>query len=215
MTQGRNLAGKSELSLGSSTDLSDSCDPLGSQKIKRALAQHEGSLVRYAQHFVGDLERARDVVQDAFLKLCGQLPDFQSSEGESGKDKSESNGASLPPLFEDESQIAKWLYRVCRNRAIDISRKENRMKLAKTHELNGKTSSQVLPSVAMEQRETTDSVMNQVSQLPDNQQEVLRLKFQAGLSYKEIAEVTGLTTTNVGFILHTAIKRLRTRLVDA
>jgi RNA polymerase sigma factor (sigma-70 family) len=49
--------------------------------------------------------------------------------------------------------------------------------------------------------------------LPDRQQEVLRLKFNAGLSYKEIAEVTGLTSTNVGFILHTAIAKLRKRLV--
>ena len=45
--------------------------------------------------------------------------------------------------------------------------------------------------------------------LPDNQQEVVRLKFQDGLSYKEIAGVTGLTVSNVGFLIHTAIHTLR------
>lgn len=213
MTQARNLAGDQQASSNSAddrqaiqrTESTDSIGSIGSQQIKSALNQHEGSLVRYAQHFVGDLDRARDVVQDAFVKLCGQLQDHGDSQ----------NLAELPPMFSDQSQIAKWLYRVCRNRAIDVSRKENRMKLAKPEQLNGKVSSQMPPSAAIEQRETTATVMNQVSELPDNQQEVLRLKFQAGLSYKEIAEVTGLTTSNVGFILHTAIKRLRTRLADA
>jgi RNA polymerase sigma-70 factor (ECF subfamily) len=44
------------------------------------------------------------------------------------------------------------------------------------------------------------------------QQEAVRLKFQHGLSYKEIASVLDLTVTNVGFILHTALKTLRARL---
>ena len=57
-------------------------------------------------------------------------------------------------------------------------------------------------------------LLKQIARLPDRQQEVLRLKFNAGLSYKEIAEVTGLTSTNVGFILHTAISKLRQRLVQ-
>ncbi len=48
-----------------------------------------------------------------------------------------------------------------------------------------------------------------LDQLPDNQQEVVRLKFQNEMTYQEIADVTGLTVTNVGFLLHTALKRLR------
>ena len=37
----------------------------------------------------------------------------------------------------------------------------------------------------------------------------MRLKFQSGLSYKEISEITQLSVTNVGFILHKTIKDLR------
>jgi RNA polymerase sigma factor (sigma-70 family) len=54
--------------------------------------------------------------------------------------------------------------------------------------------------------------MKQIEKLPGNQREVLRLKFHAGLSYQEIAEVTGLSRTNVGFILHKAIAKLRQKL---
>ena len=46
-------------------------------------------------------------------------------------------------------------------------------------------------------------------------QEVVRLKFQNGMSYKEIADVTALSVSNVGFLLHTAINRLRTSIIAA
>ena len=48
-----------------------------------------------------------------------------------------------------------------------------------------------------------------VGDLPENQREVLRLKFQCGLKYREISEVTGLSVSNVGFLIHTAISTLR------
>ena len=38
---------------------------------------------------------------------------------------------------------------------------------------------------------------------------MIRLKFQAGFSYKEISRITGLSMGNVGFIIHTAVKSLR------
>ena len=42
----------------------------------------------------------------------------------------------------------------------------------------------------------------------------MRLKFQGGLSYREIAEVMDTTVNNVGVLLHTAIKSIRTHLTD-
>ncbi len=177
------------------TEESDATDTATPTWIKCAIEQHEGPLLRYAQHFVHDLEMARDVVQDTFLQLC-RKPDEE-----------------LRP------RLAQWLFTVCRNRAIDICRKERRMKLAPEDQLADKLAEKndaaaMRPSAAMEKSEAADGLLAQISQLPNRQQEVLRLKFNAGLSYKEIAEVTGLTSTNVGFILHTAISKLRQRLVN-
>ena len=94
------------------------------------------------------------------------------------------------------------------------------MKLAPEDQLADKLAqnseaSELQPSAAMERQEAATGLMSQISKFPDRQQEVLRLKFNAGLSYKEIAEVTGLTSSNVGFILHTAIAKLRQSLVPA
>ena len=68
-----------------------------------------------------------------------------------------------------------------------------------------------LPST-IERRETEDHLLQLVAELSDNQQEVVRLKFQENLSYREIADVTGLSVSNVGFLLHTAVMKLRERM---
>ena len=70
----------------------------------------------------------------------------------------------------------------------------------------------VSPENVLINEERQVALAAQISRLPDKQQEVLRLKFHAGLSYQEIAEITGLTRTNVGFLLHTAISKLRQRV---
>ena len=57
--------------------------------------------------------------------------------------------------------------------------------------------------------ELLEQVWSVMEQLPPKQREVIRLKFQHDLSYKDISAVTGNSVTNVGFLLHTAIKRLR------
>lgn len=175
-------------------------EPLGSDGswvaeswVKCAIEQHEGSLLRYAQHFVHDIETARDVVQDTFLQLCRN------------------------PKEELKPRVAQWLFTVCRNRAIDVCRKERRMKLAPENQLDDQLSKQTDasfdPGSRLEKTEAAEGLTKQIEKLPDRQQEVLRLKFHAGLSYREIADITGLTSTNVGFILHTAISKLRQRLV--
>lgn len=48
--------------------------------------------------------------------------------------------------------------------------------------------------------------------LPEKEQEVVRLKFQEGMKYREIADVTGLSVSHVGVLIHTAIQRLRKEL---
>ena len=53
------------------------------------------------------------------------------------------------------------------------------------------------------------SVMKLLNRLSDKQREVILLKFQQGLSYQEIQKVTGLTSGNIGFLIHTGLKRIR------
>ena len=63
-----------------------------------------------------------------------------------------------------------------------------------------------------EDREKLDSDLRKlllmIEELPARQREVMRLKFQADLSYKEIGEALGITISNVGFVVHSAFKKL-------
>ena len=163
-------------------------EPDKSNWIRSALAQHEVSLLRYAVSITGDPERARDVVQDTFLRLWSEDP-------------VRLNGC-----------LAEWLFTVCRHRAIDVQRKENRMTALTDIDLETCASQEPDPAKAAEQSESANDVLRLLDALPSNQREVIRLKFQNDLSYQEISRVTNLTVTNVGFLLHTGLKTLRARL---
>ncbi len=156
--------------------------------VRAAVDRYAGPLTRYAALITGDLEQARDVVQDTFVRLCAE--------------KSGTVNAHL----------AQWLFTVCRNRALDVQRKESRMKPLSEAEMSSQASSDPSPAAQAEQRETADEVLRLLEQLPENQQEVVRLKFQYGLTYQEISKVTDLTVSNIGFLIHTAIKTIRQQL---
>lgn len=156
--------------------------------IRHAVDQYEGSLVRYAARLTGNVDAARDVVQDTFLRLC----------------RAEQQ--------EVQSHLAQWLYTVCRNRALEVARKETRMKTLVEDRATESTMVNTSPTVMVEGRETVTRVLELLDTLPPNQQEVVRLKFQNGLSYREISAVTQLSVTNVGYLLHNAIQSLRKKL---
>jgi len=69
------------------------------------------------------------------------------------------------------------------------------------------------PADRVEQNDSLSRALSLLTHLPSNQQEVLRLKFQHGLSYRDIAGVTSLSESNVGFLIHTGLKTLRQKMV--
>ena len=155
--------------------------------VSLAVASHEAALLRYAGRLLGDPHRARDVVQDTFVRLLAA------------------------PRAEVETHLAEWLFTVCRHRAVDVLRKEGRMsRLDDTAGGSaGLIASDPRPGRALEVAETRAALLRLIDRLPPNQQEVIRLKFQTGFSYKEISRITELSVSNVGFLIHTAVQRLR------
>ncbi len=158
--------------------------------VRSVVAQYERQLTTYTVHILKDVERARDVVQEAFVKLCGV------------------------ERSEVESRLAQWLFTVCRNLSIDVMRKERRMYLLADGQAERYESNLLSPYDRAEQDDSVSLILRSLADLPHTQQEVIRLKFQHGLSYKQIGEILNLTVTNVGFLIHTGLKTLRQRLAD-
>ena len=71
------------------------------------------------------------------------------------------------------------------------------------------------PSSRAERAEETSQLATYLATLPERQQEVVRLRFQDALSYREIAVVTEASVSHVGVLLHQALATLRARMAAA
>jgi RNA polymerase sigma factor (sigma-70 family) len=160
------------------------------QVIEQAMADYESSLIGYAVTILHDLERARDVVQDTFIRLCQQ------------------------DISKVRDGLKTWLFTVCRNRALDVLRKDKRLQPLDDIQWQRVAGTGRQPDEQAEFDDRLAEVMRYLDRLSANQREVILLKFQQGLSYQEITQVTGLTSGNVGFLIHTGMKRLRELLPE-
>src|SRR6185312_16386555 len=152
--------------------------------LERLVAEQRAPLTRYAARLLGDPDRARDVAQDVFIKLLVQ------------------------PAAAVDGHAIEWLFTVCRHRSFDILRKEGRMKPWEHEQLETLPAAEPPPAQAAEAAEAKAALLRLVSGLPPKQQEAVRLKFQNGFSYKEIARITDSSVSAVGFLIHTALARL-------
>ena len=160
--------------------------------LRSAMSDFEIPLTKYAVSILGDLEQARDVVQDTFLKLYKQDPE------------------------KVRKKVKSWLFTVCRNHCYDLIKRNRRTSNLEEDEISYITSNDDNPFQVisfLEGREEIDEKIKilyaLIEELPSRQREVMRLKFQANLSYKEIAETIGISSSNVGFVMHSALKKLR------
>ncbi|MGB0991417.1 MAG: RNA polymerase sigma factor [Akkermansiaceae bacterium] len=158
--------------------------------VERALSEYESPLIGYAKTIVHDLDRARDVVQDTFIRLYQQ---------DVGKVR---------------DGLKSWLFTVCRNRALDVLRKEKRMVSTDDEILAAEASPIESPDQLTSAHDRAERVKAHISRLPENQATCILLKFEKGYSYQEISDQTGLTTGNVGFLIHTGLKKLRATIPD-
>jgi len=151
------------------------------------LQRYERPLIRYAHGYTGDLEEARDIVQDVFVKLSQCLHTL------------------------DHERLAPWLFTVCRNRALDHQRKHRRLVVMETETLDLEMSADPSPHEEMDRSETATTLRQLIDTLPSRQQEAVRLKFIAGLDYQQISAAMKTSIGNVGYLIHHGVAALRTK----
>lgn len=156
--------------------------------VREALERYEQPLIRHAYRITGDVERARDVVQDTFLKLCT------------------ANRADV------EERLAGWLFTVCRNRALDVRKKEGRMGLLKDAQAVADPDESGRPSEVAARNEAHALVLEALEKLPEDQREAFRLKFQDHMTYREIGQVMGKSLGTVSRLLTAALNSIRLQL---
>ena len=155
-------------------------------EMEAVVATHEQALLRYACGLLRDPHAAQDAVQHAFIKLCDR--GF--------------------PLRMEPPAVRAWLYRAAHNAAIDHLRREKRH--ASLHESAAREAVPVDPPDPGADPDRRQLVLACLGQLAPGEQQVILLRLQEGLPYKDICETTGLPSGTVGRLIHDAVKKLGT-----
>jgi len=169
-----------------------SVEPSGCETIEELFSALESPLLAYSIRLTRDREVAEDIVQEAFMRLHAQ--------------------------FEEVREPRKWLYRTVHNLALNHQRDNAKIVALGPGEVEGTSGAaeasdpQPLPDEQIVRLESIGLVRLSIEILDERSRELIRLKFNDGLSYREIAERTGLSTGNVGYILHHAIKAIAEEL---
>jgi len=142
------------------------------------------AICRYAARLLSDLEAGndagRDIAQEVFLRFEQQK--------------------------ETITHPQAWAYKTARNLVIDQYRK---VKTAPLPDDLLAEATKFDPVILAEKKEIHTMIQQKINDLSPRHREVLRLKFQEGLKYAEIAEVLGESVATVGWLLHEAITQLR------
>ena len=153
--------------------------------VMEAVDLYELPLLRYARRLLGDVDLATDAVQHAFVKLCEE-----SRERLDGR-------------------VAPWLFRVCRNRALDHLRQSGRETAIDDcdHPDIGRGIA-ADPARAVEQHDLAARLRELLRELPAPQRESIDLWCE-GFTHRQIAEVTGRTEVHVRVLTHRGLSALR------
>jgi RNA polymerase sigma-70 factor (ECF subfamily) len=169
-----------------------SAESPGQETIEELFAALESPLLGYAFRCAGERGLAEDVVQEAFMKLHAQ--------------------------FEQVDLPRQWLYRTVHNLALNRRRDAQKtVPLDRDPDSDNPSPAEpadpaLPPDAQMLRLEGIGLVRISLETLDPRSRELVRLKFNDDLSYKQIAAQTGLSTGNVGFILHHALKAIAVEL---
>jgi RNA polymerase sigma factor, sigma-70 family len=155
------------------------------------LLRHKNRLFTYIVQMVRDRDLADDIFQETFVKAITTIRQGR---------------------YNDFGKFSAWITRIARNLAIDSFRAEKSEATVSTDDtnfdvLNRRELSEETVEDAMIDLQIEHDVRRLVDELPEPQREVLMMRFYKNLSFKEIAEITGVS-------INTALGRMRYAILN-
>jgi len=160
------------------------------ESIESLFAAQETALLTYARRILNQDDTAQDVVQEAFMRLHAD--------------------------FSTVKQPQAWLYRTVHNLALNHIRKNRKVvPLIQEEGAPEPPDTQPVPDEYIQRMEAIGQTRLCLDELDSRSRELVRLKFEEGLSYREISQRANMSISNVGYILHHALKDLSSSLKKA
>lgn len=160
------------------------------QAFEILLTRHQERVYTKINFIVRDSELANDLFQDTFIKVVRLLKE--------GK-------------YIEEGKFLPWILRIAHNMAIDHFRRNKKMKMVRSRDemdvfAKIDTGDSHVEDLLVEDQIHTD-VRRLIDELPVDQREVVRMRMYDNLSFKEIAETTGVS-------INTALGRMRYAVIN-
>ena len=154
-----------------------------------ALYEHfKQDVFRFIYYRTSDLEAAADLTGDVFERMIKALPTYQP-----------------------ERPFAAWLFQIARNRLIDYWRQQ---KVRQTIPLNETMPNpDASPEQIVGQQMTVEQLTQALSHLTDDQQEVVILRYGAGMRIRTVATTMEKSEGSVRMLQQRALQALRNQLL--
>ncbi|MBV9579115.1 MAG: sigma-70 family RNA polymerase sigma factor [Chloroflexi bacterium] len=157
--------------------------------------RHQGPLYNFCLRMLGESEDAADVAQETFVQLYSHL----------GR-------------LDERESIAPWLFRVARNRCIDVIRRRRTVPLTVVDDADDNLNSfepaddEPLPDELAERADLQRLLTSAIAALPPTYSEVVALRYAGDRSFAEIAEILGCDEGAARVRFHRAKGLLRRQL---
>jgi len=158
---------------------------------EKLIHRHKNKVFAYISLYIRDQALAEDIFQDTFLKVIQSV--------KSGR-------------YADNGKFISWVMRIAHNLIIDHFRRIKQMNTISNDNyesdlFNSKSFAEDNVEDDMIKGQIRKDIRNMISHLPDDQREVVILRHYAGLSFKEIADITDVS-------INTALGRMRYALIN-
>ena len=159
--------------------------------ISQLIERHSRRVLDYIKMMVKDSDVAKDIMQETFIKAVRVI--------DSGR-------------YTDNGKFLSWILRIAHNQVIDRFRAQKQNRTLNESEAGY----DVLGTIRIAENSIEDDMISAqidsdvrrlVDQLPEEQREVVMMRYYSGLSFKEIAEQTDVS-------INTALGRMRYALIN-
>ncbi len=172
--------------------------PVDAGDLMAVVAHYQSPLLRYVGQMLGRIDHeAEDIVQEAFVRLHRQVAGHGSG---------------------SVKHLTTWLFRVTHNLTIDVLRQRSRRKCVPDTTIYPVVLSEEQAADELDalgevlRQEARQVAMRELTQLDDQQRQVVLLKVIQEMTLRQVAEVVGISVSMVNYRLNQGLTKLAQRL---